>query len=337
MKKLTAILIVLLCVFSIFAEWGRIQYLDEFGDVDPTHSDPYQIVGGTREVNGSTNYYYDYRLIASLPTEFGYSASIELNMFDDFGDYVVFGDGGEAVIRVKLVSGEIKEFTFDFDQYENILFLFNEYEIESMKQNIYLSGNDAVDLLNELYKGNDLKFVIYYGSIKYSFTIDAEGFKSVADGFIDNFMAPTKPESYDDGIMAGVSSYTFKTVNSTDYALGLHSSGFPEMDEYPGLSASLDFKASEDAFWYDNEGEYTFKAVNLVSADGKDVLQLSNEIETDEYGSYFSLYDSPRIPEIIAFAKAHGSVELKIEFDPAVEFDIPLTAEEIQELLSFPE
>ena len=125
---------------------------------------------------------------------------------------------------------------------------------------------------------------------------------------------------------------TWDTATST-----VLSSLFIEMDEYPGLSASLDFKASEDAFWYDNEGEYTFKAVNLVSADGKDVLQLSNEIETDEYGSYFSLYDSPRIPEIIAFAKAHGSVELKIEFDPAVEFDIPLTAEEIQELLSFPE
>ena len=159
----------------------------------------------------------------------------------------------------------------------------------------------------------------------------------MADGFIDNFMVPTKPESYDDGIMAGVSSYTFKTVNSTDYALGLHSSGFPEMDEYPRLSVSLDFKVSDDAFWYDNEGEYTFKAVNLVSADGKDVLQLSNEIENDEYGSYFSFYESPRIPEIIAFAEAHGSVEFKIEFDPAVEFDIPFTAEEIQELLSFPE
>ncbi len=337
MKKLIVILMVLLCAFSLSAEWGRIQYVDEFGDVDPTISDPYQIADGTKEVNGSTNYYYEYRLIASFPTEFGYSASIELDMFDDFGDYVVFDDGDEAVIRVKLVSGEIKEFTYDFSLNNFFLFQLNEYEIESLKQRIHLSGNDAVDLLNELYKGNNLKFVIYYGTTKYSFTIESDGFREVADGFIVNFAVPTEPDVYDDGVMTGVTSYIYKNVEGVDYVLGLHSSGFPEIDEYPRLSATLDFKNPDDIFWYDNEGEYTFKAVNLVSADGKEVIPLSDEIENDEYGSYFSLYESPRIPEIIAFTKAHGSVELKIEFDPAVEFDIPFTAEEIQKLLSFPE
>lgn len=335
MKKLIAILMVLLCAFTISAEWGRIQYLDEFGDVDPTYSDPYQIADGTREVNGSTNYYYKYRMIASLPTEFGYSAVIELDMFDDFSDYVSFDAGDEATVRVKLESGEIKEFTYDFTEHEYSWY--DEYELDQVRQNIYWYGHDAVDLLNELYNGNDLRFVIYNGNVKYTFTMEADGFKAVADGFIGNFAVPTQPDIYDDGFYAGVSQYFTKMTEGTDFALGLHSSGVPEIDEYPSLSVSLDFKASDDAFWYDNEGEYTFKAVNLVSADGKDVLPLSDEIENDEYGSYFSLYDSPKVPEIIAFAKAHGSVEFKIEFNPAVEFDIPFTAVEIQKLLSFPE
>ena len=335
MKKLTAILMVLLCAFSLSAEWGRIQYVDEFGDVDHTISDPYQIADGTRDVNGSRNYYYEYRLIASLPTEFGYSGSIEIDMFDDFGDYVVFDAGDEVTVRVKLDSGEVKEFTYDFTEYE--YYWYDEYELNQVRQNIYLEGHDAVDLLNELYNGNDLRFAIYNGNIKYTFTMEAAGFKEVADEFIGNFEIPTEPDVYDIGVIYGVSSYVSKDTEGVDYVLGLHSFGFPEIDEYPNLSVSLDFKASDDIFWYDNEREYTFKAVNLVSADGKDVLPLSDEIENDEYGSYFSLYESPRIPEIIAFAKAHGSVELKIEFDPAVEFDIPFTAEEIQKLFSFPE
>ena len=335
MKKMTAILMVLLCAFSLSAEWGRIQYVDEFGDVDHTISDPYQIADGTRDVNGSRNYYYEYRLIASLPTEFGYSGSIEIDMFDDFGDYVSFDAGDEAIVRVKLDSGEVKEFTYDFTEHEYQWY--DEYELDQVRQNIYLEGHDAIDLLNELYNGNDLRFVIYNGNIKYTFTMEADGFKEVADEFIGNFAVPTQPDVYDIGVIYGVSSYVSKDTEGVDYVLGLHSLGFPEIDEYSNFSVTLDFKNPDDVFWYDNEGEYTFKAVNLVSANGKDVLPLSDEIENDEYGSYFSLYDSPRIPEIIAFAKAHGSVELRIEFDPTVEFDIPFTAEEIQKLFSFPE
>ena len=116
----------------------------------------------------------------------------------------------------------------------------------------------------------------------------------------------------------------------------MHSSGFPETDEYPRLSISLDFKNSDDVFWYGNDAEYTFKVVNLISADGKDILPLSDEIENDEYGSYFSLSGSPRIPEIVDFANAHGSVELNVEFEPSLEFIIPFSAEEIQDLFSFP-
>ena len=166
MKKLIAILMVLLCAFSLSAEWGRIQYIDEFGDVDHTISDPYQIADGTREVNGNRNYYYEYRLIASLPTEFGYSGGIEIDMFDDFGDYVVFDAGDEATVRVKLESGEIKEFTYDFTEHEYPWY--DEYELDQVRQNIYWNGHDAVDLLNELYNGNDLRFVIYNGNIQLS-------------------------------------------------------------------------------------------------------------------------------------------------------------------------
>ena len=341
MKKLIAILMVLLCAFSLSAEWGRIQYIDEFGDVDPTISDPYQIASGTREVNGNTNYYYEYRFIASLPTSFGSQAGVELDMFDDFGDYVVFDAGDVATVRVKLDSGEIKEFTYDFTEYEYSWY--DDYELDQVRQNIHLYGHDAVDLLNELYNGSDLRFVIYNGNIKYTFTIESDGFKEIANEFIDNFAVPAEPDIdvYESPMYnyKGISCYEALTVNGTDYVLGLHSSlsGFPEMEEYPSLSVSLDFKPSNDTFWYDNDGEYIFKAVNLISADGKDVLPLSDGIENDEYGSFFGLYESPRIPKIIEFANTHGSVVLKIEFDPIVEFDISFTAEEIQELFNFPD
>ena len=340
MKKLTAILMVLLCAFSLSAEWGRIQYVDEFGDVDHTISDPYQIADGTREVNGNRNYYYEYRLIASLPTEFGYSGGIEIDMFDDFGDYVVFDAGDVATIRVKLTSGEIKEFSYDFTEYEYPWY--DKYELDQVRQNIRLNGHDAVDLLNELYNGNDLRFVIYNGNIKYTFTIEAEGFKEVADDFIGNFAVPTEPVIYIDespiySKFVGVSYYESQTVNGTDYVIGIHASGFPEMDEYPGVSISLDFKPSDAVFWYDNDKDYIFNDVRLVSSDGCDVLSLSEGIENGEYGSYFSLYGSPRIPEIIDFAKEHGSTELKIESDSVGEITISFTAEEIQELFTFPE
>ena len=333
MKKLTMILMILLCTFSLSAEWGRIQYIDEFGDVDPTISNPYQIANGTREASGKTNRYYEYRMITSLPTEFGYLASIELDMFDDFDNYVVFDADDEATIKVKLDSGEIKEFSYNFTEHEYSWY--DEYELDQVRQNIYLDGHDAVDLLNELYNGSDLRFVIYNGNIKYTFTMNADGFKDVADDFIDNFAVPTEPDIYDNGSYASVSHYFMKTAEGTDFVLGLHSMGYPKIEEYPSLSVSLNFKDSDDVFWYDNKGEYTFKAVNLISANGKDVLSLSDGIENDEYSSYFSLYE--RIPEIIDFANVHGSVNLKIEFNPSVEFDIPLTAKEVQKLLNFPE
>ena len=340
MKKLIVILMVLLCAFSLSAEWGRIQYIDEFGDVDPVHSDPYQIVDGKRETNGNSNYYYEYRLIASLPTEFGYSANIEIDMFDDFGDYVVFDAGDEATIRVKLESGEIKEFTHDFTEYEYSWY--DEYELNQVRKNIYLSGHDAVDLLNELYKGNDLRFVIYNGSIKYTFTIEADGFKEVADEFIGNFAVPLEPEIFIDKESpyfkyASASYYETLTDNGIDYVLGMHSSGFPDMDEYPWVSVSLDFKPSDDVFWYDNDGDYVVKNVRLVSSDGSEVLSLSDKIENDEYGSYFSLSESPLIPEIIEFADDHGSVSFVFEFTPALVIQVPFTAEGVRELFSFPE
>ena len=337
MKKLIAILVVLLCVFSLAAEWGRIQYIDEFGDVDPTISDPYQIVDGTREEYGRTTWGYDFRFLACLPTEFGLSASIQINIFDDFGDYVVFANGGEAKIRVKLESGDIKEFTYDFNSFDDLLFLFNEYEIESMKQNIYLNGSDAVDLLNELYKGNDLKFVIYYENIKYNFTIEAVGFREISDGFIDNFSVPLEPDIFDDGFSLGVSYYFAKATDGIDYVLGLHSSGVPEIEEYPSLSLSLAFKNAGNVFWYDNDEDYIFQNVQLVSSGGNGVLSLTDNIENDEYGSYFGVYETTDIQEIIDFANLHGSVDLIVKFEPSLEFSIPLTAEEILELFSFPE
>ena len=337
MKKFIAILMVLLCTFTLAAEWGRIQYIDEFGDVDSTISDPYQIVDGTMEEYGRTTWGYEFRFLACLPTEFGFSTSIQINIFDDFGDYVVFANGGEAKIRVKLESGDIKEFTYDFNRFDDLLFLFNEYEIESMKQDIYLNGSDAVDLLNELYKGNDLKFVIYYENIKYNFTIEAVGFREISDEFIDNFSVPLGPDIFDDGFSLGVSYYFAKATDGIDYVLGLHSSGIPEIEEQPSLSLSLEFKDANNVFWYDNDVDYIFQNVQLISSEGNGVLSLTDNIENDEYGSYFGVYETTDIQEIIDFANLHGSVELIVEFEPSLEFSIPLTAEEILELFSFPQ
>ena len=343
MKKLIAILMVLLCAFSLSAEWGRIQYIDEFGDVDPTISDPYQIASGTREVNGNTNYYYEYRFIASLPTSFGSQAGVELDMFDDFGDYVVFDAGDVATVRVKLDSGEIKEFTYDFTEYEYSWY--DEYELDQVRQNIYLEGHDAIDLLNELYDGSDLRFVIYNGNIKYTFTIEADGFKEVANEFIDNFAVPSEPDTFRDALgleslgleYTSVSYYETQTENGIDYVLGINLSGFKGMNEYPSLNVSLDFKPSDDVFWYDNEKEYIFKDVRLVSFDGSDVMSLAEEIENDEYGTYFSLYDSPMIPEVIDFVNEHGSAIFVFEFTPELTFSVPVTAAEVSAWFSFPE
>ena len=340
MKKLTAILMVMLCAFSLSAEWGRIRYIDEFGDVDHTISDPYQIADGTKEVNGSTNYYYEYRLIASLPTEFGYSGGIEIDMFDDFGDYVVFDAGDEATIRVKLTSGEIKEFTYDFTEHEYPWY--DEYELNQVRQNIHLSGHDAVDLLNELYRGNDLRFVIYNGNVKYTFTIEAYGFKEIADEFIGNFAVPEAPVVVfnDDYFYSSVSNFYATTIGDSDYVLGVHTMGFPGDDEYPSLSVTLDYKDSDDVFWYDNESDftYTFRDVRIVAANGNDAISLSDRIKGNEFGNYFTLYDDPKmISDIIDFANEHGSVEFIFEFSPFVEITISFTSEEMQELFTFPE
>ena len=69
----------------------------------------------------------------------------------------------------------------------------------------------------------------------------------------------------------------------------------------------------------------------------KHVVALLDKIENDEYGSYFSLSESPLIPEIIEFADDHGSVSFVFEFTPALVIQVPFTAEGVRELFSFPE
>lgn len=338
MKKLTAILMVLLCAFSLSAEWGRIQYIDEFGDVDHTISDPYQVVDGTKERNGRTDLNYEFRLLASIPPEFGSTVEFVINVFDEFGDYVQFDNGGIATIRVKLTSGDVKEFTYDFDQYDDTLDMYSEFALESLEEDISLSGNDAVELANDLYKGNDLKFVIYYGDDKYNFSIEADGFKEVADEFIPNFEVSLEPIIHDEPYYFFADSYIPAVQETADYVLLVRSIGFPDYNKYPTVFLFLDYKGSEEPFWYVNEKEFVFRNVELVSADGKESLSLNAAIDnTEEYSSDFILYDSSLSEEIIEFAESNTSMNLVVEFEPSVVFNIPLSSDELLSFISFPE
>lgn len=333
MKKILIIFVALLLSFSLSATWGRIQYINEFGEVDPSNSDPYQITDGLMERNGKKNYFYQARVICSPPREFGALGDIKINIFDENGDYVLFQDSGEAKIKVKLISGEIEEFTHSFDVSEEYSYLLNEYEIEEMKENIHLDGNGATTLLNELYRGNNLKFVIYYGKTKYSFTIEGEGFKNLSDTFISNYVVLEEEEYYYEGMKYGLSYYFKQKINDKNYVVGVHYTDYTSFGKYPNLSLSLNYKNIDDKFYYDNEGEYIYKNVNLISRNKENALSLQEWIENDEYGSYFNLDDYKTIKKISDFASLNGQANLKIKLEPNVMLNIPLTTEKLKKII----
>ena len=328
MKKLIAILMVLLCAFSLSADWGRIRYVDEFGDTDPDDSDPYQIADGTRYEYGVTDYDYRFRLLTVIPSRDDANALIGIDMFDDYGNQVVFRDGGEAVIRVKLASDEIVESSYPFAEYE---------------EEMYLYGNEAVRLMNELYKGNDLKFVIYYDDVRYNFSIDAEGYKETADEFItSDYMLYEEPETFierdaEGNIFIFASLQTIiKNDDGKDYSLFLYSFGAPDYLDMPCFALGLAFKGSDDIFWYSKTPEQAYKDVRLISEDG-DELSLVAAIFDDENGSHFILQESSLINEIIEFANTHDGISLIVEFTDEIEFNIHVTPENIINAFRFPE
>ena len=328
MKKLTAILMVLLCAFSLSAEWGRIRYVDEFRDADPNDSDPYYVADGTRYEYGVTDYDYRFRLLTVIPSRDDANAFIGIDIFDLNGNRVVFRDGGEAIIRVKLASDEIIEFRYSFAEYE---------------EEMYLYGNDAVRLMNELYKGNDLKFVIYYGDVHYNFTIDADGYKDIADEFIsEDYMIYEKPEVLIEHDTEGntISFVSFQTIikneGEMDYSLFIYSLGAADYLEYPCIALGLAFKESDDIFWYSKTPEQSYKDIKLISGDG-DELSLIPAVFDDENGSHFILYESLLIDEIIGFADEHDKMNLVVEFNNGPEFSISVTSEDVIKAFSFPE
>lgn len=328
MKKLIAILMVLLCAFSLSAEWGRIQYIDEFGDVDSDDSDPYQIVDGTRYEYGVTDYDYRFRLLTVIPSKYDANAFIIIDIFDDYNNQIVFRDGGEAVIRVKLTSDEIVEFTYSFAEYE---------------EEMYLYGNEAVRLMNELYKGNDLKFVIYYGDVRYNFSIEAEGYKEIADEFISpDYMFYEEPEVSIERDAEGntVSFASVQTIikneGEKDYSLFIYSFGAPDYLDPPWFALGLAFKESDDIFWYSKTPEQSYKDVRLISSDG-DELSLMEAVFDDEDGSHFLLSESSLINEIIEFANEHNEISLIVEFTNEIEFSVHVTSEDIINAFRFPE
>lgn len=322
MKKLIAILMVLLCAFSLSAEWGRIQYVDEFGDVDPTISDPYQIVYGTKYEYGVTDWDYQFRLITQIPQEWGWLGpqhGLVIDIFDSYGNIVIFSDGS-AEIKVKFASGDIVEFSYLFSDYEEGIYL------------TFFQDAEIARLMNELYKGNDLKFVIYYGDIRYNFTIDATGYRLIADEFIDNFSPPTMPVVEDDGEYKSIDYYLSKTVDGMDFVLNLDFSVSSDPEESPSIDTLLSCKSSSDVFWNGDSDPYEFTGARLESASG-------NFLSLDEYISdYHNLFiwnDPGIIAEMIDFARSEETVNFIIDIAPAMEFRIEFESEELINCLTY--
>ena len=324
MKKLTAILMVLLCAFSLSADWGRIQYVDEFGDVDPTISDPFYVTEGTRYEYGVTDSDYYFRVITYIPDEFGAPPSASITIYKSNGDIVVFKDGGEAKIRVKTDSSEILDFICPFIGYSEDIFI-----------NGYLPMNASTEkLLNELYKGNDLKFVIYLDDARYNFTINGEGYKEVTDRFLEENNTTSSPSYKEDSFNKSVEYHILKCVENVDYMLNirLSRSEYPLYGEdSPILYMYLKSKEAADAFWDDEEASsYNFNVVKLISNEGN-VLSLEKGL----IGRVFQLDFPKYVSEAIEFIKNNDGVILHIEFIPSLEFDIPIKSEAISDFYQF--
>lgn len=322
MKKLISILLVLICTFSLSADWGRIQYVDEFGDVDPTISDPYQVVYGTKYEYGVTDRYYQFRLITQIPKEWGWLGpehGLIINIFDPYGNKVIFSNG-IAEIKVKLVSGDIIEFSYFFSDYDEEIYL------------TFFKEADMARLMNELYKGNNLKFVIYYDDIRYNFTIDAMGYKSIADEFVDNFAPPSGPVIKDDGEYKYIDYYLSKTENGMDFVLNLNFSVSSDSEKKPTIDTLLSCKSSSDTFWDGDSDQYEFTGARIESASGK-VLLLDEYIGDSQ--NFFIRNEPSIIAEMIGFANSEETVNFIIDIAPSMEFNIELNSKELINCLTY--
>lgn len=320
MKRFVSTILILLCVFTISAEWGRIQYIDEFGDVDPTHSDPYQIVYGTKYEYGVTNRDYQFRLITQIPQEWGFLGPMHglvIDIFDSYGNTVIFSEG-EAEIRVKLTSGDIVEFSYFFSDYEEGIHLF------------FFLDTDIARLMNELYEGNDLKFVIYYDDIRYNFTIDATGYKLIADEFIGNFAPPAIPIIEDDGEYKSTTYYLTKTEENMDFVVDLIFGVSADSENPPTIDTLLSCKSSYDVFWGGDSDIYKFIGARIESNSGA-------SLSLDEYidGNLFIWNNPSIIAEIIGFARSNKEVTFVIDIAPSIEFRIEFNSEELIECLIY--
>ena len=317
MKKLIAILMVLLCAFSLSADWGRIRYVDEFGDANPNDSDPYQIVYGTKYEYGVTERNYRFRLLTGIPFAFDGYCTADITIFDPYGNIVVFPDGGEAVVRVKLASDEIIELTC---------------ELEDYAEGLYFFGNDIATLMNELYKGNDLKFVIYYDDARYNFTIDAFGYKELADEFLTDNDVPESPDITDRQTYRGITSYIPLSAGNVELVLEMISDGIPGHDEYPYFFTAMLYKHDTDAFWSDNNGEFPISSVSLIAPDG---TELSLDEEISENRLFFDFWEGDENAEVLKFAEGYESLTLLMEIEPSYEFRIPISKDDLLKFLTF--
>ena len=317
MKRLGFVLLMLLCVFSLSAEWGRIRYVDEFGDADPSRSNPYQIVNGTKYEYGVTNYDYKFRFLTEIPANFGSYASAYINIFDLNFNKAVFRNGGEIIVKVKLDSGKVLTIVEEFEEYE---------------ESIYFFGNDVSELINELYKGNNLKFVIYYGDAKYNFTIDGTGYKEAANEFLVDYKLPEPLRIVDREYYRGIQSCFTWRIKDVCFALRLCSDGIPGHENYPYLFASLYYKYFDDAIWYDNKGAFSIISVSIISSDGS-VLSLAEDISEDRTG--FDFWEDSDYSKVLSFSEVHDNLSLVMEIEPSYCFSIPVSKKDIQIFLTF--
>ena len=94
--------------------------------------------------------------------------------------------------------------------------------------------------MNELYRGNDLKFVIYYGTARYNFSIDSDGYRFITNNeFIVSSEPPVGLNIIDGDNYRGIISYMPLYVDYYDVVLCIHSDGIPDVDEYPHFFVTI--------------------------------------------------------------------------------------------------
>ena len=236
-------------------------------------------------------------------------------------------EGDEVTIRVKGEDERIIEIVRTCTAYQESLFIF---------------GNEVVDIMNQLYNGQSLKFVLYYKEARYNFTIDAEGYKEVADEFIVADYVPKTPIITDTDDMAAMTGVTlpYQMTNTFfeqsdegfESVLCIGSGGFTTFYTYPSLSLHLYYKSEAEPFWY-HDGEYLFKDVEISNENEMQSFILDMGILDD--GMTYHLQEESVSEKAIEFAKKHGNVRFQVTFLPHLKFDIPMSSDEMISYLTF--